>query len=359
MWVGGLRVVDIGDAVGDGHHFGAMSAHPEAGQRVGNRTGGHVDGPRHARRTERVEHPDRTRHGDGRGLRKHQLVGESVVHQRALPHTDFPERGRGEPETDPHRRRRGGQQPSRHRVLEPAHGHPPRQCPRLGPRVGVHRPVPVQMILGDVEHHAGVRAQRRRPVQLEAGQLDRQHVDRAVEHIEHRLADVAAQRGASATCLQHRVQHRRRRRLAVGAGHHQPLPRGPVTPRPVQPPRQLDVTPHRHARCPGGGQHRRRGREPGAGDHQREVGDRGGRLGGVDHRHALSCVFGQRRGPIVGQRGAYPERSQGGQDGAAGDAGPGDQDRTTGFGESGHLRHRRWSATRCRTEPHPDHRRWR
>ena len=70
------------------------------------------------------------------------------------------------------------------------------------------------------------------------------------------LADVAAQHAAQARGGQHGVQHRRRRRLAVGAGHHQPAPRRPVVARGVQPPGQLHVAPDGHARRRGGGQHR-------------------------------------------------------------------------------------------------------
>jgi len=79
--------------------------------------------------------------------------------------------------------------------------------------------VPVEVILGDIEHDACLRAQRRRPVQLEARQLDGQQLGGLIQDVEHGIADVAAQQGATTGGDQHRVQHRRRGGLAVGAGH--------------------------------------------------------------------------------------------------------------------------------------------
>jgi hypothetical protein len=67
--------------------------------------------------------------------------------------------------------------------------------------------VPVEVILGDVEHHTRLGPQRRRPVQLEARQLDGHQFGLLVEHIQHRVADVAAQQGGATSRDQHRVQH--------------------------------------------------------------------------------------------------------------------------------------------------------
>ena len=52
--------------------------------------------------------------------------------------------------------------------------------------------VPVKVVFGDVEHDSGVGPQRRRPAQLEAGQLDGQQLGWLVQHVQHRVADVAA-----------------------------------------------------------------------------------------------------------------------------------------------------------------------
>ncbi len=184
-----------------------------------------------------------------------------------------PGAGLAEPEADPHRRGGGRQQAGRDRVVEPDDRDPAVQRPRLVARVGGHRAVPVEVVLGDVEHHAGLRPQRRRPVQLEARQLDGQQLGGLDQHVEHRVADVAAQQRAAPGGDQHRVQHRRRGGLAVGAGHHQPAPRRAVAAGLVQPPGQFDVAPDRHARGGRGGQHRRGGRQAGAGDDQVVVGD--------------------------------------------------------------------------------------
>ena len=265
-----------------------------------------------------------------------------------------PARGLAEPEADPHRRGGGRQQAGRDRVVEPDDGDPAVQHAGLVAGVGVHRAVPVEVILGDVEHHARLRTQRRRPVQLEARQLDGQQLGGLIQDVEHGVADVAAQQRAATGGHQHRVQHRRRGGLAVGAGHHQPAPRRPVAAGIVQPPSQFDVAPDRHPRRGGSGQHRRGGRQAGAGDDEVEVGDPLGGVGRVDHRDAVLRERRQRRRAVVGERGTRAERRQRGEDRAPGDAGTGDQD-----GGSGkiHVRLRRWSATRCRRAQHRDRRR--
>ena len=107
--------------------------------------------------------------------------------------------------------------------------------------------------------------QRVRPVQLVAGQLDRQHVVRlGVEHrLHHRSADVADRRGPQPGGPQHRLQHLGRGRLAVGAGDAEP---GHRPPRPAESPGELRLTPdadpggcrrgeQRVARTPAGGDH--------------------------------------------------------------------------------------------------------
>ena len=50
--------------------------------------------------------------------------------------------------------------------------------------VRVERLVPLQVVVGEVEQRADRRRHRRRPVQLEAGQLDREHVIGARQTIE-------------------------------------------------------------------------------------------------------------------------------------------------------------------------------
>ena len=82
----------------------------------------------------------------------------------------------------------------------------------LGPLVLLDRAVPVDVVGGDVEAGRGVGGDRVRPVQLEAGQLDGDHVvGLGVQHrLEDRGADVAGGGGAQPGRPQHRGEHRRR-----------------------------------------------------------------------------------------------------------------------------------------------------
>ena len=108
--------------------------------------------------------------------------------------------------------------------------------------------VPVEVVLGDVEHGGGLGAHRVGVVQLEAGELDREHVVRLGVHdrLDDRQADVADRDAAQAGGAQDRVEHLHGGGLAVGAGDAQP--RGGVV-RVAQPPGQLDLAPDRDARA--------------------------------------------------------------------------------------------------------------
>ena len=286
----------------------------------------HVDGAGQRRGGQRVEHPDRTCHRDRCRLGQRQLFAERVVDEHAVAHAQLAPRRLAEPETDPHGRGGGWQQACRDRVVEPDDGNPAVQHAGLVARVGVHRAVPVEVVLGDVEHHTGLRAQRRRPVQLEARQLDGQQLGRLIQDVEHWVADVAAQQRPAAGGHQHRVQHRRRGGLAVGAGHHKPAPRRPVAAGIVQAPSQFDVAPDRYPGRGGSDQHRRGGRQAGAGDDEVELGDLFGGVGWIDHRDTVLREGRQRRRAVVGERGTRAERRQRGKNGATGDARTGDQD---------------------------------
>ena len=76
------------------------------------------------------------------------------------------------------------------------------------------------MVLGDVEHGGGLGAHRVGVVQLEAGQLDREHVVRLGVHhrLDDRQPDVADGGAAQPGGAQDRVEHLHGRGLAVGAG---------------------------------------------------------------------------------------------------------------------------------------------
>ena len=108
----------------------------------------------------------------------------------------FADRGFAEPESDAYRGMGSRQQCRGARVVQPHHRHPAAQYPCLGGGVVGKVGMPVQMVFGDVEHHAGLGPYRRRPVQLEAGQLDGQQVGGRAQRIQHRATDVAAQAAA-------------------------------------------------------------------------------------------------------------------------------------------------------------------
>ncbi len=103
-------------------------------------------------------------------------------------------------------------------------------------------------------------ATRRDVVQLEARQLDRDHVVRLGVHdgLRQRQADVAGGDAAQPGRAEDRVQHLHGRGLAVGAGDAQP--RGRVL-GVAQPPRQLHLAPHRDSALPRLHQQRRVGAE--------------------------------------------------------------------------------------------------
>ena len=157
-----------------------MPAHLEGRQRLRDRLRRYADRPRERGRGQRVEHPDRAGHPDRRHRRQshggRDIAAEGPVHQHAVAHAEFTRPGFAEPETDLDAGGRGRQQPRRDRIVESDDGHPTVEGPRLGRGVIGQRAVPVQVVLGDVEHDAGLGPHRRRPVQLEAGQLDGQEL---------------------------------------------------------------------------------------------------------------------------------------------------------------------------------------
>ena len=111
---------------------------------------------------------------------------------------------------------------------------------RLGVPVRLGRPVPVVVVLGEIEADGRERRDLRggahriripvHPVQLVARQLDHEHVEpaRIADRVEHRHADVARGSGAQPAGDQHRRGQLRRRGLAVRAGDADPLGGGAV-----------------------------------------------------------------------------------------------------------------------------------
>lgn len=141
--------------------------------------------------------------------------------------------------------------------------------PALVGDVRLHGAVPVEVVRGQVEHGGGVGAQRGRPVQLVAGQLDREHVVLllAEDDVEQRDADVADGGGAQPGRLQDRGEHPGGGGLAVGAGDREPG-RGCASVQVPQPPGQFDIAPDRHARLGGRREQRLVGPPAGRGDDQ-------------------------------------------------------------------------------------------
>ena len=104
---------------------------------------------------------------------------------------------------------------------------------RLVDDVGLHRAVPVEVVLRDVEQRGRARLEAGHAVQLEARQFEHPYlrqevlvvrigqglrVERRSQRGEHRRPDVAGHRDAAPGALDEERRHCRRRRLAVGAG---------------------------------------------------------------------------------------------------------------------------------------------
>ena len=157
----------------------------------------------------------------------------------------WPGAGLAQRHPDPPRRGRRGEQRGRRRVVDARDRHRAAQRPRLGGRVGGHRAVPVEMVLGDVEHAPGGGHHGRRPVQLEARQLHREHPPPRPDRVHHRVADVAAGHG---------VQPGRaagspracRWWWSCRSCRSPPARRGRMPARRPDPPRQLRLADHRH-----------------------------------------------------------------------------------------------------------------
>ena len=145
----------------------------------------------------------------------------------------------------------------------------PRQAERLVGGVGVERAVPVDVVGRDVEHCGRRELDRRRPVQLEAGDLDGDDVVGRVgsDHLDEGQSDVARSDRARPRREQDRLEHLHRGRLPVGPRDTQPR-HGRV----AQPPGQLHLAPHGHARVGGSDQQRLVGSPAGRRDHQVGVG---------------------------------------------------------------------------------------
>ena len=134
----------------------------------------------------------------------------------------------------------------------------------------LHRGVPVEVVLGDVEDHGGLGGHRGGVVELEGGELDGEDVvGLGVHHgLDDRQADVADGDGPQASRTQDVVEHLHGRGLAVGAGDRQP---GGGIVGVAQPPGELDLSPDRDPALARLREQRRRRSPTGRGDHDVDV----------------------------------------------------------------------------------------
>ena len=323
--VGRLRVVDPPDPAGLGHHGPAVRAGGDRAQTGGDRLGRHPVRAGQGGRGQGVQLPGRAGRGDVGDRRERHGVGERPVHEVPVDDPQLARAGLAAGEADVARRRRGDQQRGGLAVVEARDRDVTAQHPGLRGAVGGHRAVPVEVVLGEVEHRPGEGAHRRRPLELEARQLHRQHPVARAQRVHDGQPDVAAGDGVLPRRAQDRLEHRRRGGLAVGAGDREPARRPVRADRRVvaQPPGELRLADHRHRRRAGRQRQRRVGAEAGAGHHEvAPVGQRR-ELPGAGHRAVAEQV--QLGLVAVGDRHPRPEVQQHVDDGDPGAPGPRDQ----------------------------------
>ena len=259
--VGGLGVVDPGDAVdlgdrGDPVAVGAEGAQPVAHRGLGDAVGAGQRGGGQGVGDD-VRAPGEARsaivHSSAALVSRCSMNARSTRMSSTTP--SMPDAGHAEGEPD----RAGAlldvglaHQPlglGVGHVVDAGPLHPLVDAALVGGVVGHARRagVPVEVVLGDVEHRGGLGAHRVGVVQLEAGQLDGEDVVRLGVHhrLDDRQADVADGDAAQPRGAQDRVEHLHGRGLAVGAGDAQP--RASAWSRVAQPPGQLDLAPDRDA----------------------------------------------------------------------------------------------------------------
>ena len=78
--------------------------------------------------------------------------------------------------------------------------------------------VAIEMIVGEIEMHAGARLEFLDPLELEARHLDDRDVPFAIDRVDQRRAEVAADEGAASRRFQNFAEQHDHRALAVGAG---------------------------------------------------------------------------------------------------------------------------------------------
>ncbi len=224
------------------------------------------------------------------------VVDERPVHEEVVHHTHHRAGGRAQGDADrPAALDDVGllHEPLGHRVRHVVdRGHLRAGVdPALGRDVRLERAEVVDVVLGDVEAHRGQRAGGQQERQLRRADLDGEHVEplRVHHRVDERDPDVADGGGPQTGRAQHRLEHERDGGLAVRAGHHEPG-RGVGS---AQPPRQLELAPHRDTALLRSQDHGRVRRQPGRHHEHVDV---------VRERVAVAEPDGARRRPRAPRR---------------------------------------------------------
>ena len=286
--VGGLRVVDPGDSVVDAHRGDPVPTQVEVAQPLGDRRRRHPQAAGQRGRGQcilDVVRGGRLNVGDA-GQREGEVAtlgDEGAVDQQIVHHPQHADGRYSQGEAD-----RAGAfdhlgvldhllgdrlghvvDAGMPHVVVNARlvGHVSGHC---GVAVAEPWPVPFQVVGVDVQHGRRMQLERMRPVQLEAGQFDRQHVigDLVVECLDDGAPDVAHRRRPQAARPQHRIQHLGGGGLPVGSGDPEPR-HDPVGMH--QTPGKLDIAPDRHLTAGGLDEQCVVGTPARRGDHQVDV----------------------------------------------------------------------------------------
>ena len=174
--VGGLRVVDPPHPAGLGHHGTAVRAGGDRAQPGGDRLGRHPVRAGQGRRGQGVQ-PRRAGRAGRRRRSSARTTPSPNARSTRCPSTIPSSPGPGSPRVKPTWRGAGAaiEQRGGLAVVEARDRDVAAQHPGLRRAVGGHRAVPVEVVLGEVEHRPGEGAHRRRPLELEARQLHGQH----------------------------------------------------------------------------------------------------------------------------------------------------------------------------------------
>ncbi len=321
MRVGGLGVVDVADTGHLGDRGGAVRGKVGPAQPVPHRLGRHAERAGERGRGQGVRHHVLGHGAAGQarevldagelGRRSVAFGDERAVDEQVLDHAEVTLCRGTEPEADRPAAFDDVRLPDHllgDGVGEVVHArHPgPFVDPGLGVPVRRGAAVPVQVVGRQVEAHRGVRRHGPHQVQLEAGQLDGQHVvtrEAVGAHVAHDVdqggPDVAGGPGPQPGRPQHLPQQLDGGRLPVGPGDDQP--RRPEDAA-LEPPGELHLAPHRQVGGLGRDEHGVRRSPAGRGDEQVRAVDQVGRVraGGRPTHDQVRPEKVEQAGPLRG-----------------------------------------------------------